>query len=536
MRLGAIRVLTATLAILAAGVCALPAAAAGLQALSSSDQRHYAAAFEASRSGDFDAARASLSRVTDKSLAGYVQFEKLMHPSAYTASFDELKAWLADYGDLPVAERVFNLANRRKPARARPLPAPAAVAANREVERQGVAIAGAPSPAAREAFYSGDAAKAWRLAANSGERWVAGLAAFRLQNYADAEERFAAIANDGAEDDWLRSGGAFWAARAVSADGRPQDASAYLTAAARTPWTFYGLLAESQLGLEPAARFDAPAYTPPPAPASEDPIAGLLLRISTRPATGEASSAGLARLVRTDARAKRAAALAQLGRIVESTQELMVGLASARDEAERREWTVLAQTLNLPAAPPKPGAQGRFDPADYPAPPLEPKDGFTLSPALVYAIVRQESRFNPQAVSPVGAVGLMQLMPEAAARAAGDDKLKTDMTPLYDPAFNLRVGQDYFTWLLQRGVGDDIVRAVAAYNGGPGTLQRTESQLGEGADLLMLIESLPALETRAYVERVMAGYWLYRRQFGQESPSLQALASGAARIPLSLDN
>lgn len=513
---------------------ALPAFAAELQALSAADQRHYAAAFEATRAGDFDAARASLSRTTDKSLAGYVQFEKLMHPTAYTASFEELKAWLDDYGDLPAAERVYNLANRRKPARAKALRAPAAVAANREVERQGAAIAGAPSRAAREAFYGGDAAKAWRLAANSGERWVAGLAAFRLKNYAEAERRFSAIAGDGAEDDWLRSGAAFWAARAADADGRPQDAPAYLTAAARTPWTFYGLLAESQLGLEPAARFDGPLPAAPQAPA--DPIAGLLTRISTAPVLDEVAPARLARLVRSEVRAKRAAGLAQLGRIVEATQELMAGLASARGESDRREWTALAQALDLPAAPPRTVEQGRFDPADYPAPPLEPKDGFTLNPALVYAIVRQESRFNPQAVSPAGAVGLMQLMPEAAARAAGDDKLKADMTPLYDPAFNLRVGQDYFTWLLERGVGDDLIRAVAAYNGGPGTLQRTESQLGQGADLLMLIESLPALETRAYVERVMAGYWLYRRQFGQESPSLHALASGASRIPASLDN
>src|SRR6201999_294461 len=162
----------------------------------------------------------------------------------------------------------------------------------------------------------------------------------------------------------------------------------------------------------------------------------------------------------------------------------------------------------------------------YPTPELQPRDGFTLDKALVYAVVRQESRFNPQAVSPVGATGLMQLMPTAAAAAAGDDKLKTDRTPLFDPAFNLRVGQDYFTWLLEKGVGHDLVRAVAAYDSGPSTVARTAQMLGADADNLLLMESLPAPETRMYVQRVLTGYWTYRKMWGQASPTLDALAAG----------
>ena len=172
---------------------------------------------------------------------------------------------------------------------------------------------------------------------------------------------------------------------------------------------------------------------------------------------------------------------------------------------------------------------------DYPMPALEPKSGFTIDKALVYAIVRQESRFNPMAVSPVGATGLMQLMPEAAARAAGDDKLKADMSPLFDPAFNLRVGQDYLTWLMERGVGYDILRTVAAYNGGPAPLIRTAQMLGDEADSLLIIECLPSVETRNYVEKVMAGYWTYRKMWGQDSQTLDALATGARFIDARLD-
>jgi soluble lytic murein transglycosylase-like protein len=181
------------------------------------------------------------------------------------------------------------------------------------------------------------------------------------------------------------------------------------------------------------------------------------------------------------------------------------------------------------ASPPK-----SYD-LDYPTPELTPRNGFTLDKALVYALVRQESRFNPLAVSPIGATGLMQLMPEAAAAAAGDDKLKTDRTPLFDPAFNLRVGQDYFTWLLERGVGHDLVRAVAAYNGGPATIAKTAQMLGESPDSLLFMECLPAQETRMYVQRVLAGYWTYRKMWGQASPSLDALASGDRVVDERLD-
>lgn len=124
----------------------------------------------------------------------------------------------------------------------------------------------------------------------------------------------------------------------------------------------------------------------------------------------------------------------------------------AKTEADRSQWMSLILALNAPltsdadVAASLPAARSFAEP-DYPTPVLEPKSGFTIDRALVYAIVRQESRFNPQAVSPAGAVGLMQVMPEAAARAAGDDKLKADMSPMFDPAFNLRVGQDYVTGL-----------------------------------------------------------------------------------------
>jgi soluble lytic murein transglycosylase-like protein len=498
------------------------------QALSPWDAKRYAAAFDAVDRGDFIDAEMQTSEIKDRSLAGHLAFRQLMHSGGHVASYDDLAKWLEQYSDLPGAERIYTLAAKRKPVVARPLKAPLLAGADwRRVEVTAQGISGkAPADRtrkAREAFYSGDIQTAMDLAPAVGERWIAGLAAYRLKNYAVAHSFFSQVARDEDEDPWLRSGGAYWAARSLEQTGDTTRAQGFLKLAARHPTTFYGMIAERRVRLEALDRV------------SEAPVREIV------PATfASAPSAHLTPFIREDTRAHRATALAQIGMPVEAGLELRAGLALAKTAAERSQWMSLVLALNAPltsdadvtAALPR----GRsFIEPDYPTPVLEPKSGFTIDKALVYAIVRQESRFNPMAVSPAGAVGLMQVMPEAAARAAGDDKLKADMSPMFDPAFNLRVGQDYVTWLMERGVGYDILRTVAAYNGGPGTLLKTAKMVGEDSDSLMLIESLPSQETRNYVEKVMAGYWTYRKKFGLDTKTLDALAQGAASIDARLD-
>jgi hypothetical protein len=88
---------------------------------------------------------------------------------------------------------------------------------------------------------------------------------------------------------------------------------------------------------------------------------------------------------------------------------------------------------------------------------------------------------------------------------------------------------------MERGVGYDILKTVAAYNGGPGLVAKAAQSLGGDADDLLLIESIPAFETRAYVQKVMAGYWTYRQLFGLDTKTLDALAGGAREIDARLD-
>jgi soluble lytic murein transglycosylase-like protein len=506
--------------LLFAAAWALSAAAASADApkpLSPWDAQFYAAAFEAAGRGEFAKAEAQAAKASDGSLRGTIELRRLLHPE-HKAGYAELVGWLAANADHPEAARVHALAIKRRPAGV-VAPSPPAVPGGRrwaDLAGRPVAVEDRPSASgrtARELFYSGETVAAHQAAVATGETWVAGLAAFRLGRFEEALRRFDAVARDGKESPWLRAAGGFWAARAATAGGSPELAPDFLRQAAAHSTTFYGLLAERQLGLEPEVL--------PPAEARLIKASATSAPVDLRP------------LLSGDARAKRAAALAQVGQVAEAEAEAKLGLAGARTEADRRAWLALAQSAGLSLAE----DGGRFNPTAFPTPALRPQGGFIIDPALVYAVVRQESRFNPRAGSPVGASGLMQLMPATAAEVAGDPRLRSDPSPLHDPAFNLRLGQTYLLQLLkQGGVEGDLLRALAAYNGGRGAVLSTRRRLGgEDDDVLMHIESLPYAETRNYVERVMANYWIYRRMFGADSATLDAVASGARTIDPRLD-
>jgi hypothetical protein len=105
---------------------------------------------------------------------------------------------------------------------------------------------------------------------------------------------------------------------------------------------------------------------------------------------------------------------------------------------------------------------------------------------------------------------------------------------LLDAGTNLKAGQAYLGYLMDRGVGSDLLKVVAAYNAGPGAVLNTVQKVGD-ADPLLMIECLPALETRDYVEKVVAAYWTYKKMFGEETRTLDAVASGARRVDARLD-
>src|SRR5205085_5760800 len=104
------------LSLVAAASVASLACAESPKALSDTDARAYATAFQAMEDGDFVGAQVAAADIQDKSLSGYLSYRALMHPSAHKATFDELSGWLSAFRDLPLAEKVFSLARTRKPA------------------------------------------------------------------------------------------------------------------------------------------------------------------------------------------------------------------------------------------------------------------------------------------------------------------------------------------------------------------------------------------------------------------------------------
>ena len=166
-------------------------------------------------------------------------------------------------------------------------------------------------------------------------------------------------------------------------------------------------------------------------------------------------------------------------------------------------------------------------PRDYtrfPIPRLRPEGGFSVDPALVYALARTESNFDSGMVSSAGARGLMQIMPETARFiSAGDQRIQ-----LHDPAVNLAVGQRYVGYLAGiEAVNGDLVRLLATYNSGPGGFGRWSGAVRDGGDPLLFIEAVPIDETRAFIPRVLTYTWIYAARMGMSAPSLDELAAGA---------
>ncbi len=512
--------LGACAAALAVSLCGT--ADAQVRTLSDQDAAIYSAAFRAASQGDFDTAERESAVARDKSLVGYLQFQKLVWRGA-RASYDDLKDWLSHYADLPGADRILSLARKLRPDGDPDLKTPSSAAAGMQTDF--LPASSGAGLQARQAYYLGDVQTAYRLAVASGEKWIAGLAAFRMGDYETATENFRAVALDSASNDWLRSGAAYWAARATIAAGEPEMAPDFLLIATRTPWTFYGILAERQLGLEAGADPDAYVLAQAglaPAPSNDGDVAFIKADYSS------ASAPDLIQLTQNDPRARRAVALAQIGRVTEAGAELKAGLLGAQSESERNLWTTLALQLKSDTLAQARGRRSSgFDPNDYPTPDVQPDGGFTLDKALVFAVVRQETRFNAYAVSPKGAMGLMQITPDTAVTVTGDSRISP--IDLFDAATNLKIGQADLANLINGPAHGDMLRALAAYNAGPGGLQKAASRVGDG-DPLLFMESFPYGETRAYVEKVMANYWIYRRMFGEACNSIDALASGQAHV------
>lgn len=133
---------------------------------------------------------------------------------------------------------------------------------------------------------------------------------------------------------------------------------------------------------------------------------------------------------------------------------------------------------------------------------------YNIDKNLVYAIIKQESNFNEKAISPKGAVGLMQVM----NRTANDvvKRIDIDKVNLYDPEINIHIGVKYFSELIEKY--NDEKMAIIAYNAGTGNVDKwiQENIISENGENL---EKVPFRETNMYLRKVLKNYEIYNKLY-----------------------
>jgi len=140
-----------------------------------------------------------------------------------------------------------------------------------------------------------------------------------------------------------------------------------------------------------------------------------------------------------------------------------------------------------------------------------------LEPYLVFALVWQESRFRDWVISPVGAIGLMQLMPQTALQLAKASKIKHfHLADILEPSTNIKLGSFYLKFLKQL-FSNQIPYVLAAYNAGEEAVSRWLSSR-EDESVEIFIEEIPFDETQKYVKKVLAAYWLYHLVYNGKLP------------------
>lgn len=539
--------------------------------LNQSDILLYKEIFAFQADAHWDKADELLGMLTDYRLRGHILYQRYMHPTAYTAAFDELSGWLNSYADHPGADRIYKLALARMPegyrgyiekpqsaqgitgylsalneydrsysstrhhsasvnahirklqksieahiSKGRPT---AALKMLQTSEASGLMDAGEYdemlASIANSYMMAGNLQKAQELSIAAAKRsgrnvpragWVAGLTSWRLDDFAAAGFYFAQAAESDYASTWMISASGFWASRAYMRSGKISESQKWLKVAASHPRTFYGLIATRALGWNFDFNWDMPAYRQSYAQALHKYEGARRAMLLTQAGQYHLAEAELRRIPVKDRK---------------MTQALMAyaGHMGLPSYAMR-----LASAVRAP--------NGRlYDAGLYPLAPWKPKSGYKVDRALIHALIRQESKFNPSASNRYsGATGLMQLMPQTATYVSGrrDFRSRAGHHVLKDPQINLDIGQRYVQDLMyQSAVNAELFSLVIAYNAGPGNLRKWKRKFADmNKDPLLFVESIPMRETRAFVERVMANYWIYRMRLGQPTPSLDAVAEG----------
>ena len=329
--------------------------------------------------------------------------------------------------------------------------------------------------------------------------WLAGWLALRFQKEPwKAFEHFERMFNT-VKTPVSKSRAAYWAGRASDDLRHPEVALQWYQVAARYQTTFYGQLAAQRINL-PLTMVDG----------QKPPVSGQQ--------HASFDNRDLVQAVRL---------FHQAGLRRERSKMMNALLDDARSPQDFRLATDLAASLGQVDMAMKAAKKAERDSVfltEYLFPTQQQlvRTG-GAEPALVHALIRQESQFDQFAQSSAGALGLMQLMPATAKHTAQKAGMVHNAGWLTaKPEHNVRLGSLYINEMLNKYNGF-MPLAIAAYNAGPGRVDQWIGQIGDprapGVDLIDWIEKIPVYETRNYVQRVMEGYNVYRLRLNNGRPN-----------------
>ncbi len=336
--------------------------------------------------------------------------------------------------------------------------------------------------------------------------WLAGRAAMKVSGMeSTALQHFSSLYERSVDPKW-RARGAYWAARIYRKLGQSSEAQTWFTRAAQFPHTYFGQLALGEAGLSTKDKLQELRASAIPAGT----------QILALPTSGENRLANIAAMLAKSPKRKEARRFAMAScpsgsgaNVIKVCSEWArsiglndAALFSAKILDESGRYTMISEMFPVTSLPVV----------------KNNRDRERLEPALIHAIIRQESAFDLYAGSHAGAKGYMQLMPATAKETAQKYGLRwTDTSALFQKDYNITLGTHYLADQVSRYDGSYILAAVA-YNAGPGRANQWIKAFGDprasNVDAVEWVEKIPFTETRLYVQKVLENLIVYRSVLG----------------------
>ena len=508
-----------------------------------------------------------IKQLNNKILLGNVYADRFLHPTGWRSSYTDLKQWLDKYNDHPDANRIIRIALKRKPINLKSPKKPTPGFLNGygtfkvnvlkprfpiDNERYkslaySVSIKFRRAINKRNTLYAENllnskkikkkltknelsqlraelshalfifekdykSIRQARLSISLSDKlnplalWGGGLASWRKKDIVLSKYFFNNLSElDG--PDGIIAGGGYWSARVSYFNGNAKEANYFLKKAALRERTFYGSLSMASLGYKYKPNFDLPKYGK-----------NLIDKIYRH-------KGGV-----------RALALIEIGEFHKAAREFrkIIPKFDVKDYPKLLSFT---SNNNMPGLTFRLAAILRNDHNKillgglYPIPSWKIQTSDLKDKALLYAIARQESGFNPRAKSSSKAMGVLQIIPSTAAFVMKnrDYRLRRSKNHLlYNPPHNVYIGSKYIKFLFDLPfVNNDLMWMLASYNAGPGNFKKwSKNKNYKYEDTLLMLESLPARETRNYIKLVLTNLWIYKIRFNQDNNILLSLASG----------